>query len=105
MTQQNQDLDADDVNVGDWQRERLGLLTAVVRAQERRDDVVAVLAAASSDQEAQAAVVALLGLEQPVHAMAVLDMQMRRLTEQSRQRSRLEYDELVAALSNRGEET
>lgn len=103
MTQQNQDADPGDDNAGDWQRERLGFLTAVVRAQDRRDEVVAVLAAASSDEEAQAAVVALLDLEQPVHAIAVLDMQMRRLTEQSRQRSRLEYDELVAALSKLGE--
>lgn len=92
---------ADDHTV-DAQRERLGFLTAVVRAQERRDDVVAVLAAATTDEEAQAAVVALLDLEQPVHALAVLDLQLRRLTEHSRQQSRLEHDQLVAALHHRG---
>lgn len=86
--------------VRERQRERLGVLTAVVRAQDRRDEVLAVLGSASSDEEAEAGIVELLGLEEPVHAMAVLDMQLRRMTEPERDRTRAEYDELRSALGD-----
>lgn len=43
---------------------------------------------------------ALLDLKDPVHAMAVLDMQMRRMTGPERERSRTEYDELRSVLDD-----
>ncbi len=51
---------------------------------DRCDEVVAVVASASSDEQAQEAVVALLDLDGPAHAMVVFDMQLRRMTEPSR---------------------
>ncbi len=82
-------------------RERLGCLSAIIRAQERRDEVLAAVAFAESDEKAQEAVAALLDLDEPVHAVAVLDMQLRRMPELGRQRVRAEYDELRAALDDR----
>lgn len=86
--------------IRDRQRERLGFLTAVVRAQDRRDEVLAVLACASSDEEAQGCVVELVELDEPVHALAVLDMQLRKMTEPERKRTRAEYDELRTSLDD-----
>ena len=39
-----------------------------------------------------------LDLKDPVHAMAVLDMQLRRMTGPERERTRAEYDALRAVL-------
>ena len=64
-------------------------------------EVVAAVVAAASDEEAQAAVVALLDLDEPVYAMAVLDLQLRRLTMPERDRAQAEHDELRAALDDR----
>lgn len=79
-------------------RSRLRIVSAQVAAQERRGEVLRAVAAAANDDEALDAVVALLDLQDRGQAFAVLDVQMRRMTKQGRQRLRHERDQLLEAL-------
>lgn len=73
---------------------RLGLLDALVAAQERRDEVMAALADSEDRPDAQRRLTTLLNLSAEWHVMAVLDMQMEQWTRQAQLRIRRERDEL-----------
>lgn len=73
-------------------------MDCLVAAQERREEVFRVVSSAASDDEARDALMALLELAEPFMAQAVLDMQVRRWTQESRQRMQTERDELRSDL-------
>lgn len=75
-------------------RERLRIIEALVQAQDRRVEVLGMVAEAADDAEAQAAIAALLGLRGEDEALAVMEMQLRRMTSQGRDRLVRERDEL-----------
>lgn len=98
MKWRKQDDEPGEAYVRERQRERFVIMTALVRAQERRDEVLAAVAAAATDEEAEVALASLLGLDEPQQATAVLDMQLRRMNSPNRERMRAEYDDLRHAL-------
>lgn len=77
MDQPEGSLSADEVNF------QLRIFEALLAAIERRHEVSDVVFASASPFEAQESVQALLGIEQDA-AAAVIDMQIRRLTADSR---------------------
>ena len=79
-------------------RERLEILTVLVRAQDRRDEVIAAVGSADSDDAARDRVAALLGLEHAWEANAVLDQQLRRMTARSRDEMQAQVEELRSEL-------
>ncbi len=81
-------------------RERLNILDGFVAALHRRDEVLAVLESCATDADARTDVAALLGVDEWT-ALAVLDLQLRRFTGQSRDRIKRERDELQATLDER----
>lgn len=74
--------------------QRLALMEAVCAAQDRWPEVMTAVASADDDADAEARIVALLGLTDPFGATAVLDMQVRRWTTSERRRMALWRDEL-----------
>jgi DNA gyrase/topoisomerase IV subunit A len=69
-------------------------MDCLVAAQERREEVFRVVSSAASEDEARNGLMALLDLTEPFMAQAVLDLQVRRWTQESRQRMQTECDEL-----------
>jgi DNA gyrase/topoisomerase IV subunit A len=67
-------------------RARLALLELMVAAQQRRHEVVDVIWSSRSEGEAEGRLRDLLGVQDGTPARLVLDMQMRRLTEDARSR-------------------
>lgn len=101
MRWRKRDLEVSDEYVRERRRERLAVMTALVRAQDRRDEVLAAVASAATDEAAEEALVSLLGLDETRQATAVLDMQLRRMNVPNSERMRAEYDELRRALGER----
>lgn len=77
-------------------RQRLVVMEGLVAAQERRGEVFNVVSSAATADEARAALVVLLDLQESFVADAVLDMQARRWTQEACQQMRTERDELRA---------
>ncbi len=73
--------------------QRLEVLDAIVAAIERRDEVHEAIASSPSADQARARLVALLGVSD-VGAVAVLDLQWRRLAELERTRIITERDDI-----------
>ena len=74
--------------------QQLALMEAMCAAQERWPEVMTAVASAEDADDAEARIVALLGLTDPLGATAVLDLQVRRWTTQERRRMALWRDEL-----------
>ncbi|GGO86905.1 hypothetical protein GCM10011584_10240 [Nocardioides phosphati] len=81
--------------------EQLAIIEAIALGMERRSEVFAAVEAAEDNEEALARVRALLGVDDE-GASAVLEMQLRRLTREQRERWTARRDELrrtIAELS------
>jgi DNA gyrase/topoisomerase IV subunit A len=80
-------------------RARLALLELMVAAQQRRHEVVDVIWSSRSEGEAEGRLRDLLGVQDGTPARLVLDMQMRRLTEDARSRLTQEIEDLRGLLA------
>lgn len=81
--------------------EQLAIIEAIALGMERRSEVFAAVEAAEDSEDALARVRALLGVDDE-GASAVLEMQLRRLTREQRERWTARRDELrrtIAELS------
>jgi DNA gyrase subunit A len=77
--------------------QRLEVLDAIVAAIDRRDEVHTVIVSSPSAEQARTRLVALLGVSE-VGAVAILDLQWRRLAELERTRIVAERDEIRSRL-------
>ncbi|MFC4062920.1 DNA gyrase subunit A [Planomonospora corallina] len=74
--------------------ERAHILSALLKALDRMDEVIALIRRSPSAAEAQGGLMALLEIDQ-VQAQAILDMQLRKLAALERQQIIDEYDSLM----------
>src|ERR671920_826912 len=74
--------------------ERAHILRALAKALDRMDDVIALIRASASAEAARSELMALLEIDE-VQAVAILDMQLRRLAALERQRIMDELGEIV----------
>jgi DNA gyrase subunit A len=79
-------------------QERLHIVSALLKAIDRIDDVIALIRASASASEAQTGLMALLEIDE-IQARAILDMQLRKLAALERQELIDERDKLVAAIT------
>jgi len=80
-------------------QERAHILVALLKAQDRIDEVIALIRGSESADAARTGLMALLEIDE-VQATAILDMQLRRLAALERQRLQDEYDELMAKIAD-----
>jgi DNA gyrase subunit A len=89
--------DDDDSRLGAQRVQRLHILDALVSAIDQRDEVHAAICSSPSAEHAVSRLMALLGISE-VGAVAILDLQWRRLAELERGRIIAERDEIRATL-------
>lgn len=80
-------------------RARLALLELMMAAQQRKYEVVYVIWSSRSESEAEERLRDLLGVQDGSPARLVLDMQMRRLTEDARSRLTQDIEDLRELLA------
>ncbi|MBV9870370.1 MAG: DNA gyrase subunit A [Frankiaceae bacterium] len=80
-------------------QERAHILLALLKAQDRIDEVIALIRSSESAEAARAGLIELLEIDE-VQATAILDMQLRRLAALERQKLQDEYDELMAEITD-----
>src|ERR1700722_538051 len=76
-------------------QERAHILSALLKAIDRIDEVIALIRASASAAAAQQGLMALLEIDE-IQARAILDMQLRKLAALERQQLLDEYEELMA---------
>jgi DNA gyrase subunit A len=76
-------------------QERAHILSALLKAMDRIDDVIALIRASDSAAAAQQGLMDLLEIDE-IQARAILDMQLRKLAALERQQLLDEYEELMA---------
>jgi len=79
-------------------QERLHIVSALLKAIDRIDEVIALIRASSSASEAQTGLMALLEIDE-IQARAILDMQLRKLAALERQELVDERDKLIAQIT------
>ncbi|MBG0814346.1 DNA gyrase subunit A [Planomonospora sp. ID82291] len=79
--------------------ERAHILSALLKALDRMDEVIALIRRSPSASEAQGGLMALLEIDQ-IQAQAILDMQLRKLAALERQQIIDEYDSLMAQITD-----
>ncbi|WP_449060341.1 DNA gyrase subunit A [Planomonospora algeriensis] len=79
--------------------ERAHILSALLKALDRMDEVIALIRRSPSAAEAQGGLMALLEIDQ-IQAQAILDMQLRKLAALERQQIIDEYDSLMAQITD-----
>jgi DNA gyrase subunit A len=79
-------------------QERAHILSALIKAIDRIDDVIALIRGSESAAVAQQGLMDLLEIDE-IQARAILDMQLRRLAALERQQLIDEYDELMAEIA------
>ncbi|HTW04659.1 MAG TPA: DNA gyrase subunit A, partial [Streptosporangiaceae bacterium] len=80
-------------------QERAHILSALIKAIDRIDDVIALIRASESAAVAQQGLMDLLEIDE-IQARAILDMQLRKLAALERQQLIDEYDELMAEIAD-----
>ncbi|SDH73637.1 DNA gyrase subunit A [Sinosporangium album] len=80
-------------------QERAHILSGLLRALERLDDVIALIRASESAAAAQQGLMGLLEIDE-VQAQAILDMQLRKLAALERQQIQDEHDALMAQIAD-----
>src|SRR5580700_3593992 len=80
-------------------QERMHIVSALLKAIDRIDEVIALIRASASASEAQQALMALLEIDE-IQARAILDMQLRKLAALERQELINEHDELAAKIAD-----
>jgi DNA gyrase subunit A len=80
-------------------QERAHILVALLKAQDRIDEVIALIRSSESAEAARTGLMALLDIDE-VQTTAILDMQLRRLAALERQRLQDEYDELMNKIAD-----
>jgi DNA gyrase/topoisomerase IV subunit A len=78
--------------------DRLTMLNAIDSALDRRADVVDIVAASPTEDAAAERVGVAFGLTDPIHALAVVSLQFRQLTQDNRDRIRDDIRDLRAYL-------
>ena len=89
----------DDVSEQEIARDRLAVLEAVLHALDRRAEVAEVIASAETEEGAVDAVKRLLGISR-VHAIEVLNLQLRRTTRSGHADIRRRRDEVRRAVQD-----
>ena len=79
--------------------ERAHILTGLLRAIDRIDEVIALIRASESAVAAQGGLMELLAIDE-LQARAILDMQLRKLAALERQELQAEHDELMARIAD-----
>ncbi|GGK60761.1 DNA gyrase subunit A [Planomonospora parontospora subsp. parontospora] len=79
--------------------ERAHILSALLKALDRMDEVIALIRRSPSASEAQGGLMSLLEIDQ-VQAQAILDMQLRKLAALERQQIIDEYDSLMTQITD-----
>ena len=80
-------------------QERAHILTALLKAIDRIDEVIALIRGSESAAAAQQGLMAMLEIDE-IQARAILDMQLRKLAALERQELTNEYDELMARIAD-----
>jgi DNA gyrase subunit A len=80
-------------------QERAHILSALIKAIDRIDEVIALIRASESAAVAQQGLMDLLEIDE-IQARAILDMQLRKLAALERQQLVDEYDELMAEIAD-----
>ncbi|HEY4702751.1 MAG TPA: DNA gyrase subunit A, partial [Streptosporangiaceae bacterium] len=80
-------------------QERAHILSALLKAIDRIDEVIALIRASASAAEAQQGLMGLLEIDE-IQARAILDMQLRKLAALERQELINEHDELAAKIAD-----
>src|SRR5580698_4030225 len=80
-------------------QERAHILSALIKAIDRIDDVIALIRGSESAAVAQQGLMDLLEIDE-IQARAILDMQLRRLAALERQQLINEYEELMAEIAD-----
>ncbi len=78
--------------------ERAHILVALLKAQDRIDEVIALIRGSESAEAARAGLMTLLEIDE-IQATAILDMQLRRLAALERQRLQDDYDKEMAIIA------
>ncbi|GII96951.1 DNA gyrase subunit A [Sinosporangium siamense] len=80
-------------------QERAHILSGLLKAMERMDEVIALIRASESASAAQQGLMGLLEIDE-VQAQAILDMQLRKLAALERQQIQDEYDSLMTQIAD-----
>src|ERR1700733_6677086 len=80
-------------------QERMHIVSALIKAIDRIDEVIALIRASASASEAQESLMALLEIDE-IQARAILDMQLRKLAALERQELINEHAELAAKIGD-----
>src|SRR5450755_1501576 len=80
-------------------QERMHIVSALIKAIDRIDEVIALIRASASASEAQQSLMGLLEIDE-IQARAILDMQLRKLAALERQELINEHDELAAKIAD-----
>ena len=80
-------------------QERMHIVSALLKAIDRIDEVIALIRASASASEAQQSLITLLEIDE-IQARAILDMQLRKLAALERQELINEHDELAAKIAD-----
>ena len=80
-------------------QERAHILSALLKAIDRIDEVIALIRASASASEAQQGLMAMLEIDE-IQARAILDMQLRKLAALERQELTNEYNDLMAKIAD-----
>ena len=80
-------------------QERMHIVSALLKAIDRIDEVIALIRASASASEAQQSLMGLLEIDE-IQARAILDMQLRKLAALERQELINEHDELAAKIAD-----
>src|ERR1700761_7008834 len=80
-------------------QERAHILSALLKAIDRIDEVIALIRASASAAAAQQGLMTMLEIDE-IQARAILDMQLRKLAALERQELTNEYDELMAKIAD-----
>ena len=80
-------------------QERMHIVSALLKAIDRIDEVIALIRASASAAEAQQGLMGLLAIDE-IQARAILDMQLRKLAALERQELINEHDELAAKIAD-----
>jgi DNA gyrase subunit A len=80
-------------------RERAHILSALLKAIDRIDEVIALIRGSASAAEAQQGLMGMLEIDE-IQARAILDMQLRKLAALERQELTNEYNDLMAKIAD-----
>jgi DNA gyrase subunit A len=80
-------------------QERMHIVSALLKAIDRIDEVIALIRASASASEAQQSLMTLLDIDE-IQARAILDMQLRKLAALERQELINEHDELATKIAD-----